>query len=102
VTDSGIPPLASHIEALWRFLQTFTVGQLQKFLGMINFYRRSIPWADKLLQALKDAFRGGQMERLEWSLAKISAFSNCKQAICKAAELPHGPIRVQIQQCSWR
>jgi Reverse transcriptase (RNA-dependent DNA polymerase) len=42
VSASGIRPLASRVEALQRFLQPVTVGQLQTFLGMMNFYRRFI------------------------------------------------------------
>jgi Reverse transcriptase (RNA-dependent DNA polymerase) len=45
VSAASIWPLASRVEALWRFPQPATVGQLQTFLGMMNFYRRFIAGA---------------------------------------------------------
>jgi hypothetical protein len=81
VSASGIWLLASRVEALQRFPQPVTVGQLQTFLGMINFYRRFIPGAAGVLRPFTDACRGGQTERLEWTEAMAAAFSSSKSAI---------------------
>ena len=41
ITPSGIVPLPKHVDAL--LLQPQDVCGLQRFLGMINFYRRFLP-----------------------------------------------------------
>ena len=41
ITPSGIVPLRKHVDAL--LLQPQDVCGLQRFLGMINFYRRFLP-----------------------------------------------------------
>jgi hypothetical protein len=89
VSTSGIQPLASRVEALRRFLQPATMGQLQTFLDVMNFYRRFIPGAAGVLRPLTDMCRGGQTERLEWTKAMAATFSSSKKAICEAAELAH-------------
>jgi RNase H-like domain found in reverse transcriptase/Reverse transcriptase (RNA-dependent DNA polymerase)/Integrase zinc binding domain/Integrase core domain len=89
VSATGIRPLASRVEALRRFPQPATVGQLQTFLGMMNFYRRFIAGAAGVLRPLTDACRGGQSEPLVWTEAMAAAFNDSKKAICEAAELAH-------------
>jgi transposase InsO family protein len=89
VTASGIRPLPDRVQALAKYPQPKTVAQLQTFLGMANFYRRFIRSAAQILRPLTDALRGGQQVQLTWTAEMTAAFSQCKEAICNAAELAH-------------
>jgi Reverse transcriptase (RNA-dependent DNA polymerase) len=56
VTASGIQPMACRVEAMVKFRRPKTVGQLQTFLGMANFYRRFLPAAAQRLRPLSRCF----------------------------------------------
>jgi hypothetical protein len=43
VSAAGISPLPKHVEALQGLPVPTDVKQLQRFLGLINFYRRFFP-----------------------------------------------------------
>jgi RNase H-like domain found in reverse transcriptase/Reverse transcriptase (RNA-dependent DNA polymerase) len=89
VSATGIKPLASRVEALRKYPQPQSVSQLQTFLGMINFYRRFIQGAVKILKPLTDSLRGNQKDKLTWDEQMTNAFLQSKAAICEAAELAH-------------
>jgi Reverse transcriptase (RNA-dependent DNA polymerase) len=52
VSATGIRPLTGRVEALAKYPQPKTVAQLQTFLGMVNFYRRFIAGAARILRPL--------------------------------------------------
>ena len=89
VSASGIRPLAYRVRAIEGFPQPKTVGQLQTFLGMVNFYRRFLPSAARVLKPLTDSLRGQQKEQLLWSTEMQAAFEAAKAAVCGAVELAH-------------
>ncbi len=62
--------------------------ELQGFLGTINFYRRFVTAAVRILKPLKDILRGslGPSTALEWSEEMAAAFS---AALCKTVSLAH-------------
>jgi Reverse transcriptase (RNA-dependent DNA polymerase) len=55
VSATGIKPITSRVEALAKYPQPKTVAQLQTFIGMVNFYRRFIAGAAKILRMLTEA-----------------------------------------------
>jgi hypothetical protein len=59
VSQAGIAPLKSRVEAIASFPKPVTVKQLMSFLGMLNFYRRFLPQAAMVLKPLTDFMRGG-------------------------------------------
>jgi Reverse transcriptase (RNA-dependent DNA polymerase) len=65
VSAARIAPLEGRVAAVKNFPQPKTVRQLQSFLGMVNFYRRFIPGAAKILRPLTDALKGGQRKLVE-------------------------------------
>lgn len=91
ISASGIRPLPSGVEAVASYPLPVTVKDLQGFLGLVNFYRRFLPAAAKVLLPLTDALHGGRAgsDRLTWSASMEAAFKKAKEAIYSAALLAH-------------
>ena len=91
VSAAGVAPLCKKVEAILAHPRPGSLQELQGFLGTVNFYRRFLPAAAKLLRPLTDALRGGKAakERIEWTAKMEEAFSATKQALAKAALLAH-------------
>jgi len=91
VSSQGIRPLATKVEALRGHPQPSTVKELQQFLGLLNFYRRFIPSAAKVLAPLTEALKGSPAgpTKIQWSAAMLAAFNVAKSSLSTAAELSH-------------
>ncbi len=59
LSAAGVEPLQAHVAAAVDIPRPSTVKELQGFLSMVNFYRRFLPGAAKLLKPLTDCLRGG-------------------------------------------
>ena len=91
VTAEGIKPLGARVAAIQDFPPPTTRGELQRVLGMINYYRRFIRGAACLLKPLTDATRGpgSQNTPLTMVADMQQAFSAAKSALVGAAMLTH-------------
>jgi cleavage and polyadenylation specificity factor subunit 1 len=89
VSAGGLQPLSSHVQAIMEVPRPLDTTQLQRFLGMINFYRRFIPGTAKILLPLTEALKGGHKKQLTWGPQEDAAFQAAKQALCSAASLVH-------------
>jgi hypothetical protein len=58
VTAGGVTSLPTYVSAVLDFPRPNTVKELQRFLGLLNFYRRFLPAVASTLQPLTDALRG--------------------------------------------
>jgi hypothetical protein len=58
VTPEGIEPLPDKVEAICNLTFPTTSKQLQRFLGMVNYYRRWIPQAAKTQAPLNPLLNG--------------------------------------------
>jgi cleavage and polyadenylation specificity factor subunit 1 len=98
VSPEGIRPLPDRVAALRRHPRPLTVRQLQGFLGMVNFYRRFLPSAARILRPLTDALRGGAKPSaaVDWTPAMQSAFDTMKEALAAATLLAHPEPRAQL------
>ncbi len=88
VSEAGIKPLPKHVATIQEFPVPATTKQLQKFLGMINFYRRFLPKIAATLHPLTDLLRGNP-KTLEWSAPAAEAFESAKSALVQAVPLTH-------------
>jgi hypothetical protein len=88
VSTSGAVPLTKHTETIQSFHQPEDKKQLQRFLGMINFYRRFIPRAAQMLLPLTNALCGSGTKIL-WTAEMDKSFAKAKEAICTATCLVH-------------
>ena len=88
ITSAGIVPLRRHVDALLLQPHPQDVRGLQRFLGMINFYRRFLPGIAKTLRPLTDALAGSP-RTLTWSPELQTAFQAAKSALVSATSLVH-------------
>jgi hypothetical protein len=88
VDEAGITPLPWHVAAVQDCLTLTDIKQLQRFLGLINFYRRFLPAVARTLQPLTDLLKGSPKVLL-WSPASDAAFVATKAALVAAVPLCH-------------
>ena len=104
ITQHGITPLPSKVDAVRQFKQPSTVKGLQEFVGMVNFYHRFIQAAAKIIMPLFAALSGkpktlalsGKPKTLVWSEDMIKSFQDTKSALARAAMLTHPRHNVPI------
>ena len=88
VSTAGVPPLSSHIQAITDYPQPTSIKDLQRFLGVINFYRRFVPHAAAVLHPLNDALIGSP-KLLSWTPAMSHSFQQAQTALSHATLLAH-------------
>jgi len=88
VDANGLVPLTRHVSALQDLPQPKDIPQLQRFLGLINFYRRFLPGIAGTLRPLTDALRG-KPRKLVWMDSMESSFLSAKTKLASATTLAH-------------
>lgn len=92
VDASGIKPLDDKVQAIKDFPQPQNIGQLRRFLGMVNFYRRCLPHA-ALVQAPLNSLTHNCKKRdktpITWSEETLKAFEATKKSLSDAVKLAH-------------
>ncbi len=88
VDEAGTTPLPRHVAAVQDCPPPTDIKQLQRFLGLINFYRRFLPPVARTLQPLTDLLKGSPKVLL-WSPAADAAFVAAKAALVAAVTLCH-------------
>ena len=98
VSEHGIQPSPSKVEAIAAFPRPDTVKSLQQFLGMVNFYHRFIPRAAQVLQPLYESLKrtGTNNSLLNWTPEMNEAFKDGKTLLCKATLLVHPDMAAPI------
>lgn len=96
IDQNGITPNQSKIQAINDFPAPTSVKQLQRFLGLINYYHRFVPKMAALnallydhLKSLQSKQRGSRLKDFTWSNECDEAFANLKQALAHATLLNH-------------
>jgi hypothetical protein len=85
---TGAAPMVDHAAEIKNCPPPQDVKQLQRFLGMLNFYRRFLPNCAKILKPLTDLLKGGA-KMLEWTVSAQEAFQNEKRLLVAAVPLQH-------------
>ena len=88
VDVNGISPLPERVATIRQFKKPTSVKELQRFLGMINYYRRFIPRAAHHLHHLFDALKGKPKD-LVWDEGCDISFEATKEALAQATLLHH-------------
>jgi len=95
VSPAGLVPLRRHVDALLDLPQPQDIPQLQRFLGLINFYRRFLPGVAGILRPLTDSLRG-KPKALLWTEEMVLAFQAAKSALASATPLVHPSPSAQV------
>ena len=88
VDSTGISPLRDRVTAIEQTTPPTSVKELQRFLGMIGYYRRFVPNAAGHLFHLFDALKG-KPKTLEWTPDRQKSFDAIKAALAAATLLHH-------------
>jgi len=88
VSSSGSAPLQKHTSAIKEFPRPQDRPALQRFLGLLNFYRKFIKGAAAILLPLTNALRGDP-KLFSWSDEIENSFISAKAALCRVPELVH-------------
>ena len=80
--------LHPNVQAILDYPLPTTVKDLQRFLGLINFYRRFVPHAAAILRPLTDALVGAP-KTLSWTPSMTTAFHQAQHALSHATLLAH-------------
>nr|VZI27045.1 unnamed protein product [Spirometra erinaceieuropaei] len=88
VDAQGLRPLSSEVEAIRDFPPPTSKRQLQRFLGMVNFYRRFLPNCADLMLPLTNLLSGPKGP-LELRGHALTAFERIKTSLADATLLTH-------------
>ncbi len=88
ISATGAAPTADHATEIENCPPPQDIKQLQRFLGMVNFYRRFLPNCAQVLKPLTDLLKGGA-KTLQWTAAAQEAFQNAKRLLAAAVPLQH-------------
>ena len=91
VNKDSIRPLPEKIEALRTYPRPTTQRNLREFLGLINFYNRSVPNFASLLSPLYKYLgnKYNNTKEIVWTEDSIAAFEAAKTALADATLLAH-------------
>ncbi|BHF74562.1 hypothetical protein SprV_0501764800 [Sparganum proliferum] len=88
VDSEGLRPLPSKVDAVRNFPPPTSKRQLQRFLGMVNFYRRFLPNCADLMLPLTNLLSGPKGP-LELRGHALTAFERIKTSLADATLLTH-------------
>ena len=95
----GCSPLSKHTAAISEFPVPADKPALQRFLGMVNFYRTFLRGAARVLVSLTDALKGPG-KSLVWTPVLEAAFCHAKDLLITVLELihprPSAPISLAV------
>lgn len=100
INSKGIKPTNEKVKAILDYPKPKTVSDLRRFLGMINFYRRSLPHAAHsqapLLEYLKDSKKRDKRV-IPWNETSERAFEIVKKELADATLLVHPNEFAQVR-----
>ena len=95
VDANGIRPLPEKVEAIKKVAPPTTIKELQRFLGMVNYYRRFIRQAAHHLFFLFECL-GNKPKKLQWDKNMELSFDAIKTALSNAAMLAHPDSKLPL------
>nr|VZI22741.1 unnamed protein product [Spirometra erinaceieuropaei] len=99
VDSHGIRPLPSKVAAIRDFPPPTSKRQLQRFLGMVNFYRRFLPNCADTILPLTNLLSGSK-RTFELTSAALTSFEQVKALLADATLLTHfhadAPISLMV------
>ena len=99
VDQTGISPLPDRVIAIKATKPPTTIKELQRFLGMVGYYRRFIPNAAAHLYHLFESLKGPKSSKpktLNWTPDCQASFESTKNALADATLLFHPRPEAQL------
>ena len=93
--QNGIKPLPAKVDAIRKVKPPTTIKELQRFLGMVNYYRRFIKKAAHHLFHLFECL-GNKPKKLDWTDNMAKSFEAIKTALANAAMLHHPDSKLPL------
>ena len=93
--QQGIKPLPAKVDAIKKVKPPTTVKELQRFLGMVNYYRRFVKKAAHHLFHLFECL-GNKPKKLDWNQDMANSFEAIKTALANAAMLHHPDSKLPL------
>jgi putative transposase len=88
ISTAGVAPLQENVQVILDFPKPTDCIAMQRFLGLINFYRCFLPGLAGTLRPLPAALSGNP-KTLPWTPAMEIAFAAAKAALVAAVPLTH-------------
>ncbi len=88
ISAAGVAPLQDNVQVILDFPKPIDCKALQRFLGMINFYRRFLSGVAGTLRPLTAALSGNP-KTLPWTPDMETAFAAAKEAFVATIPLAH-------------
>ena len=88
VDAAGIHPMEDRVKAIKEMVSPTSVKELQRFLGMVNYYRRFVPRAAHHMFHLFEALRD-KPKKLVWTPECQASFQAIKEALSHQTLLHH-------------
>lgn len=89
ISQTGLKKSPAFVNKVQNFPLPVTVGQLQEFLGLINFQRKFVPGCSTMQKCLSALTGGKRRTRIEWTEERRLAFQALKDAIQHDVELAY-------------
>ena len=89
MSAAGIRPLPDRVSDLIKFPAPTSKAGVQRFLGMLNFYRRFVPNLAASLAPLHSLTSGKKNEAITWSPDCQVSFEAAKKKLAAATLLHH-------------
>lgn len=92
IDENGSKPMPDRILALANYTKPSTIAELRRFLGAINFYRKSLRNAAEIQAPLHELLTGStkrDKRPVKWNPRAERAFEECKNQIANATLLRH-------------
>lgn len=92
ITQKGITPTDEKSSAIMSYPLPETINDLRRFLGMVNFYRESLPYAAEHQRKLNEYLHNAKKNdkrKIEWNHDTKEAFEQCKASVANATTLAY-------------
>ncbi len=103
VNSEGYRPPPGKVQDVLDFPLPKTIDKLRRFLGIVNFYRRSIPHSAETQIPLNKYLCGARKKDkrpIDLSPEAIAAFEKCKSDLANATLMAHPDPDAEIRVCS--
>jgi hypothetical protein len=94
ISAAGSAPVTDHTAEIQN-CSPQDIKQLQRFLGMVNFYRCFLPNCAQVLHPLTDLLKGGP-QTLHWTATAQESFQKVKRLLAAMVPLQHRSLTAEL------